>query len=56
MIGQIRKNADGSLKPFYLKRSFTFLIEDKFELEIINYADAYGEIPLAKIALKGHVE
>jgi hypothetical protein len=50
------KNADGSLKPFYLKRSFTFLPEDKFELEIINYADAYGEIPLAKIALKGHVE
>lgn len=50
------KNEDGSLKPFYLKRSFSFLPEDQFKLEVINYADAYGEIPLAKIILKGYVE
>nr|WP_315027057.1 hypothetical protein [uncultured Chryseobacterium sp.] len=50
------KNEDGSLKPFYLKRSFSCLPEDQFNLEIINYADPYGEIPLTKITLKGHVE
>ncbi|WP_126652141.1 hypothetical protein [Chryseobacterium aureum] len=50
------KNEDGSLKPFYLKRSFSLLPEDHFKLEIINYADPYGQIPLVKIVLKGHVE
>lgn len=50
------KNEDGSLKPFYLKRSFSLLPEDHFTLEIINYADPYGQIPLVKIMLKGHVE
>ncbi|WP_431610836.1 hypothetical protein [Chryseobacterium sp. 'Rf worker isolate 10'] len=50
------KNEDGSLKPFYLKRSFSLLPEDHFKLEIINYADPYGEIPLAKLALEGHAE
>lgn len=50
------KNEDGSLKPFYLKRSFALLPEDHFELEIVNYADAYGQIPLAKLTLKGHIE
>lgn len=50
------KNEDGSLKPFYLKRSFSLLPEDHFKLEIINYADPYGQIPLVKIVLKGHTE
>lgn len=50
------KNPDGTLKPFYLKREFTYLPEDKFQLEIINYADAFGEIPLMKLILKGKVE
>ncbi|MGH1519420.1 hypothetical protein [Chryseobacterium sp. JK1] len=50
------KNEDGSLKPFYLKRSFSLLPNDQFSLEILNYADPYGAIPLAKISLKGHVE
>jgi len=36
------KNADGSLKPFYLKRAFKYLPSDRFELEIINSADPYG--------------
>jgi hypothetical protein len=49
------KNADGSLKPFYLTRKFKYLPNDEFELEILNFADAYGKIPLAKIFLKGHI-
>ncbi|RBQ03655.1 hypothetical protein [Pedobacter miscanthi] len=49
------KNEDGSLKPFYLKRKFSYLANDKFELEIINSADPYGETPLSKIELKGHM-
>ena len=49
------KNADGSIKPFYLKRLFHYLPGDTFELEIINYADAYGNVPLAKLFIKGHV-
>lgn len=50
------KNEDGSLKPFYLTREFSYLPEDKFQLEIINYDDAYGKIPLVKMLIKGEVE
>jgi hypothetical protein len=49
------KNADGTLKPFYLKRSFKFLPSDRFELEIINSADPYGALPLARIKIGGHM-
>lgn len=49
------KNADGSLKPFYLKRVFRYLPGDRFELEIVNSADPYGAIPLARIKLAGHM-
>jgi len=51
----IAKNADGSAKPFYLKRKFTYFAGDKFELEIFNFADAYGKVPMVKISLKGNV-
>jgi hypothetical protein len=51
----IAKNADGSMKPFYLTRDFTYLPGDKFQLEIINSADAYGKVPLAKLLIKGHI-
>jgi hypothetical protein len=50
------KNADGTLKPFYLARKFTFLPEDKFELSVTNFADPYGKIALAKMEIKGHTE
>jgi hypothetical protein len=50
----ISKNADGSMKPFYLTRTFTYSADGKFTLEMINSADAYGKIPLVKIVLKGH--
>ena len=49
------KNADGSLKPFYLKRAFKYLPSDRFELEIVNSADPYGGVPLARIKIGGHM-
>jgi hypothetical protein len=50
------KNADGSLKPFYLKRSFKYLPSDRFELDIVNSADPYGAVPLARIKIGGHMQ
>lgn len=50
------KNEDGTLKPFYLSRRFKYNADNTFELEILNYADAFGTLALAKIQLKGHVE
>ncbi len=49
------KNADGTLKPFYLTREFKYLGDDRFELTIVNSADPYGKVPLAKIFIRGHV-
>jgi hypothetical protein len=49
------KNADGSIKPFYLTRAFKYSAGDTFELEVINSADAYGKIPLVRIVIKGHI-
>jgi hypothetical protein len=49
------KNLDGSLKPFYLKRSYKYLPSDRFELEIVNSADPYGAVPLARIEIGGHM-
>jgi hypothetical protein len=49
------KNADGTLKPFYLKRTFKYLPPDRFELEIINSADPYGAAPLARLKIGGHM-
>src|SRR5258708_17487684 len=49
------KNPDGSLKPFYLKRSFKYLPSDRFELEVTNSADSYGAVPLARIRIVGHM-
>jgi hypothetical protein len=49
------KNTDGSLKPLYLKRAFKYLPSDRFELEIVNSADPYGAVPLARIRIVGHM-
>jgi hypothetical protein len=49
------KNPDGTLKAFYLKRAFKYLPGDRFELSIVNSADANGAVPLARIAIKGHM-
>jgi hypothetical protein len=49
------KNPDGTLKPFFLKRAFAYLGDDRFELTIVNSADANGAVPLAKIFIRGHM-
>ncbi len=49
------KNPDGTLKPFYLTREFKYLGADRFELGIVNSADAYGTVPLARIFIRGHM-
>ena len=50
-----QKNADGSLKPFHLRRDFRYLAGDCFELTIHNFADPFGKVPLARIAIRGHM-
>jgi hypothetical protein len=50
------KNADGSLKPFYLTRNFSLFSEGRFELIVTNYADPFGKIPLAEMFIDGHIE
>lgn len=52
----LSRNDDGSAKPFYLSRQFTYQTDDTFTLEITNFADAYGKVPLAKLFIKGHVQ
>lgn len=49
------KSPDGRVKPFYLTRTFKYSPEDKFELTILNLADPYGKIPLAKLFIAGHI-
>jgi hypothetical protein len=49
------KNPDGTLKPFYLKREFRYEADDRFTLAIVNSADPYGQVPLARIVIRGHV-
>jgi hypothetical protein len=49
------KNADGTLKPFYLKREFRYLAGDRFELSVVNSADPNAGVPLAKILIRGHM-
>jgi hypothetical protein len=49
------KNPDGSMKPFYLKRAFKYLPADRFELDVVNSADAFGAVPLARIKITGHM-
>lgn len=52
----VQKNADGSAKPFYLSRAFVYGADDRFALTVVNYADAYGNVPLARILIKGHMQ
>ncbi|GCC45907.1 hypothetical protein chiPu_0030132, partial [Chiloscyllium punctatum] len=50
------KNPDGSIKPFYLKRAFVYQSSDRFELVVVNSADPYGKVPLARIRIVGHMQ
>ena len=49
------KNPDGTLKAFYLTREFKYLGDDRFELTILNTADPYAKVPVARIYLRGHM-
>lgn len=54
------KNADGTPKPFYLKRefkylAFKYLAGNRFELNIVNSADPNGALPLARVVIRGHM-
>jgi hypothetical protein len=49
------KNPDGTLKPFYLQRDFSYSAGDRFELQVLNFADPNGRVPLAKITIRGHM-
>jgi hypothetical protein len=50
------KNADGTLKPFYLTRRFTLLEDNRFGLVVTNLVDPYGKVPLAEMSINGHIE
>jgi hypothetical protein len=49
------KNPDGTLKPFYLSRSFAYFPGDRFELTVMNFGDPFGKVPVAKIDIAGHM-
>jgi hypothetical protein len=49
------KNPDGTLKPFYLSRTFIYQRDDRFELTVVNFADPFGKIAIAKIEITGHM-
>lgn len=49
------KNPDGSLKPFYLSRKFSYYTDDRFTLEIRNFADPYGAVPITQMRLSGTI-
>ena len=50
------KNADGTLKSFYMSRHFVYQPGDRFELTVSNYADPYGKVVIAKIEIAGHTK
>ncbi len=46
----------GKIQPFYVKRIFKYLPNDRFEGTIISYADPYGQMPLVQFTFKGHTK
>jgi len=50
-----QKNPDGSAKPFHLRRDFRYASGDRFELVVTNFADALGQLPMARILIRGHM-
>ena len=49
------KGPDGSLKPFYLKRTFKYLPSDRFELEIVG-SGPLNSVPPSMRAMPGSLE
>jgi len=52
----IVKTAGGDIKPLYCSRRFVYSGTDRFQLDFINYADPYGQVPLAEMRIVGHVK
>ena len=50
------KEVNGDIKPLYCSRRFIYAGNDRFELTFINYADAYGKVPLVKMVIRGHIQ
>ena len=50
-----QKNADGTLKPFYLTREFKYEAGDRFELIVTSFADPNGKVALMKMTIRGHI-
>ena len=44
----------GKIQPFYVKRIFKYLPNDRFEGTIISSADPFGQMPLVQFTFKGH--
>jgi hypothetical protein len=49
------KNPDGTIKPFYLSRTFVYQRDDRFQLAVTNFADALGKVAIARIEITGHM-
>ena len=49
------KNPDGTIKPFYLSRTFVYHADDRFELTVTNFGDPNGKLAVARIELAGHM-
>ncbi|MEI9921653.1 MAG: hypothetical protein WDO14_23110 [Bacteroidota bacterium] len=39
-----------------ISRTFKYIKGDKFELQILNFADPFGKAPLAKLVIKGSIQ
>jgi len=50
------KNPDGTIKPFYLSRVFAYRHDDHFELTVMNFADPFGKVAIARIEIAGHMQ
>ena len=49
------KNPDGTIKPFYLSRTFDYQPDDRFQLTVMNFADPFGKVAIGKIEIAGHM-
>jgi hypothetical protein len=49
------KTPSGDIKPLYCSRRFVYPGDDAFHLTFMNYADAFGKVPLVEMLIKGHI-
>lgn len=50
------KNPDGTLRPLFMTRDFSYAQPDAFKLLITTSADPSGRVPLATIEIHGHMQ